>query len=482
MHPNQIIPQKKLLIVLSYYDGDADAAISLLKLITDLQPERTKLADILLFRRNDARPINDGVTQPMLGKFDNVHQRKCRRMNASGYPYGPNEMFYDLLEMLRREEWQTNYFAFLNMETDCVPLNPDWIRMLCDEYKQLSVQGAFAVGHVNADPEHLNGSAIYSIDFWQRAGGMAMIGGSAKAAYDIEKRSLIMPLAKDTPLMLLDFNRKTISATDLFSLTKASVKPVYFHGVKDASARTAVRAFFIEKRGLVDLSRRTISTYYDVVAGVDQSEQKRCIDIWREAWSAAGWNTVVNTLYDAQKHPLYRQMVAKAKRLPSCCAANYDLSCYLRWLAFDYQGGGVTCDYDLIPRRHFSPDLLPAPDGFTVLQYRARGLALEHENLVPSFVMSDRAGLKVWIDYLINAEEKSDGDIGGRPHTSDMYILNRDVKLPWIGRIDMVRDIGEDGWEQSQTVHFCHDACRIYSEGTPKSSLMLNFFRSAESK
>ena len=79
MHPNQIIPKKKLLIVLSYYDGDAEAAASLLKLITDLQPERCKIADLLLFRRNDARQLNDGITQPLLAKFDFVHQRRCRR-------------------------------------------------------------------------------------------------------------------------------------------------------------------------------------------------------------------------------------------------------------------------------------------------------------------------------------------------------------------------------------------------------------------
>ena len=94
---------------------------------------------------------------------------------------------------------------------------------------------------------------------------------------------------------------------------------------------------------------------------------------------------------------------------------------------------------------------------------------------------TESTGLKLWIEYLLNAEEKSDGDIGGKPHTSDMYILNRDVKLPWILRQDTVRDIGEDGWLESQTVHFCADACKKYSAGTPKSVLMLKFVRSVES-
>jgi hypothetical protein len=447
--------------------------------MTDLQPERCKIADLLLFRRNDARQLNDGITQPLLAKFDFVHQRRCRRMNATGYPQGCNEMFYDLLEMIRAEEWKQNYFAFLNLETDCVPLNPNWIQILSDEYKQLNIQGATAVGHVCEGPvEHLNGCAMYSIDFWETAGQLDLIGGPANVAYDIQKRGNIMPHAKDTPLMLLDFNRKTISASDLFGLTKAGVKPVFFHGTKDESARIAVRAFFIEKKGLKDLANRTISTFCEVVPGINNAEQKHCIDIWRDTWQAAGWNTVVNTLYDALKHPLYKQIVDKSSRMPSVNPPGYDLACYLRWLAFDYQGGGVHSDYDVLPRRKFSPERFPIIQGFTCMQYRNRDGG---EVVVPSLVSSDREGLKTWIQYILDTPEIGDHLINGKPHMSDMYVLNRALKEPWLKRQDLCRDVGEDGWMESHAVHFSHGACTKYSPGTPKSLVMLQFVRSVES-
>jgi len=170
---------RKLLIVINYYDGDRLMAKTLAELIADLEPKRNEKADILFYRRYDAEQMPNLLIDKMTDKFEKCKQLKCRRMNAVGYPYGPNEMFYDLLERMNNPEWQTDYYAFLNMEADCVPLSPGWIDRLLEEFGEAYNDGKFAVGHVvPVNPgQHLNGAALYSSDFWQRAGGMNMIGG-----------------------------------------------------------------------------------------------------------------------------------------------------------------------------------------------------------------------------------------------------------------------------------------------------------------
>ena len=472
--------KRKLLIVLNYWDGDAVAAAELADLICDLQATKSELADFMLFRRNDAQPIHENVRQKLLTKFDKVHVLKCRRMNATGYPCGSNEMWYDLLDVMHMPEWTHYYYAFLNLESDCVPLDPDWIRKLCDEYRYLVDQEHFAIGHFQETPKpHLNGMAIYSTDFWDKAGGMNIIGGPAGVAYDFQHASRILPISKDTPLILLDYNRKTIKAQDLFSIKKANTNPVIFHGTKDASARRAVRAYFVEKRGLNDLSDVTIQTYFDPVNGIDAREQQRQIDLWREAWKAAGWNPIVNNRFDAEKSALFAAFSEKIKGFPSVNVGNYDQSCYLRWLAFEVAGAGLHSDYDVLPRNGFTPDKLGPPTGITFMQYRVRG---EHVSVIPSLVHSDREGLLAWINYLMLVPAAADHFEGGKPHTSDMYILNHALKEPWFHGRDTCRQIGEDDWMAFPTVHFAADACRNYSPGSPKSSLMLDFLRGPNSQ
>jgi hypothetical protein len=472
--------RRKMLVVLNYYDGDIDAAKELIDLIVDLQPGRTELADFMLFRRHDAQVIPESFRLRLLEKFGRVHVTKCRRMNAIGYPYGPNEMFYDLLDLMHYPVWAKPYHSFLNLESDCVPVDPDWIRKLCDEYRGLCDDGHFAIGHMNEKPTpHLNGSAIYSTDLWQRAGAMQIIGGPAGVAYDIQQSKRIMPLAKDTPLMMLDYNRATITAASLFSAKKGDVSPVLYHGVKDGSARRAVRSFFVEKKGYSDLSSSTIQTFFDAIPGSDSAEQQRQIDIWRNAWMAAGWNAVVNNRFDVARHPMFKEFAAKAKSFPTVNNPAYEFSCYVRWLAFEMNGAGLHTDYDVLPRRNFTPEKLARSEGFNCLQFRD---GRDNCSAVPSVIQSDVAGVRSFIDHMMTVPAEADRLINGKPHNSDMYILSRAIKEPWFHGREMCRNVGEEGWQGFPTIHFASEACAVYAPRTAKSSVMLNFVRSNESR
>jgi len=438
--PSINLPVKKLLIVLSFWDGDRDFAASLCRLIADIQDRPSPEADFMLYARNDARPMDADVVSKLGAKFGKVHQHRCRRMNAKGYPYGPNEMFYDLIEFFRQENWRKQYYAFLNMEADCTPLAPDWIWKLANEYRIQSSDGITAaighVYHVQANlPDHLNGAAIYSMEFFEKAGGMEILGGPGSIAYDFHHAKRILPIAKDTPLMVMDFARKTITARDLFSIQKMGQFPAYLHGVKDLSAQTAVRARFIDKTGESDLASKTITTYFDPTVGSDVSEQQACLEVWKDAWKEEGWNPIVNNRYDAAKNTRYEKVKAQISNLPKQEAARI-----YRWLAFEHTGGGVHCDIDVLPRRGFTPNRLTRQDGVTVM------------GLGDTFVQADREGL------------------------ADFMSGKRDA----VKTLEIVKDIGSEGWLNSQTVHFSRAACSLFAPGSPKSRVMIHFFRAKQ--
>lgn len=447
-------PPRKLLIVVNFFDGDHDQAATLCHLLADLESVKSPYADILLYRRSDARPMEEEVRSKLLTRFANVHQLKCRRLNAVGYPLGPNEMFCDLLEAIRAPQWKSAYYAFYNMEADCVPLCHNWIQLLADEYKKTYEDGVYAIGHICDKPmEHLNGASVYAIDLFDRAGGMDLLGGPSHIAYDFYHAKRILPVSKDSSLIMLDFNRKTITSDDLFGVRKNGVKPVIFHGVKDQSAIIAVRSKLIDRNPQIrDLSDRTIFTYYEPIPGFNEQQERECLDIWKEAWAAAGWNPVVNERRDAQKNARYEAVYNKISKLSGVRHDSTDIACYMRWLALEYVGGGLHCDYDVLPWSDFHPEAFARNSGTFLFQKN-----------IPSLVMIDRYSLGFVFDG-INEIKPS------------MLFIPDDKLIIDTGFKSIVKDFGERGWKKAKAVHFRTEACKKYSPGSPKSRIMLNFY------
>ena len=457
-------PARKLLIVINYYDGDRLMAKTLAELIADLEPKRNEKADILFFRRYDAEQMPNLLIDKMTDKFEKCKQLKCRRMNAVGYPYGPNEMFYDLLERMNNPEWQSDYYAFLNMEADCVPLTPGWIDVLLEQFGEAYDEGKFAVGHVvQANPgQHLNGAALYSSDFWQRAGGMNMIGGPAASAYDIYHANRILPIAKDTNAMLMDFNRKTISESDLESIRKNGEKPAFLHGVKDMSALIGIRNKYI-KGGTVDLPTKlkTIMTYYDIDPDANPNVQHQILDLWKKTWTRFGYNPVVLTEWDATKHPEYQALKATLKNLKTDSNRKSQLARFYRWLAFDYSGAGFYTEYDVFPNSQFTTDDLPKAEAINFL-----------ENGEISAVTADREGLK----FLIEAIREHDYSTNLKMPT-DKEIILKESDAFWIRRTNLVGAWSIGRWAESHLVHFSYKACKNVSGTVNKIPIIEQYLK-----
>ena len=457
-------PARKLLIVINYWEGDRLMAKTLAELIADLEPKRNEKADILFFRRYDAEQMPNLLIDKMTDKFVKCKQLKCRRMNAVGYPYGPNEMFYDLLERMNNMEWQSEYYAFLNMEADCVPLAPCWIDKLIEEFGSAYDEGKFAIGHVvqHNPGTHLNGSALYSNDFWQRAGGMNMIGGPAASAYDIYHANRILPIAKDSSAMLMDFNRKTINESDLDNVRKNGEKPVYLHGVKDMSALVGIRNKYI-KGGQVDLPTKlkTIMTYFDVDPDNNPNVQNQILELWKKTWTRFGYNPIVLTEWDATKHPEYQNIKNILKSLKTEGNRKTQMAKFYRWLAFDYSGAGLMTEYDVMPNSQFTTDDLPKHEAIHLL-----------ENNEVSAVTADREGLK----FLIEAIRDHDYSTSLKMPT-DKEIILKDPNAFWLRKTNLVAPWSIGRWAESHMVHFSYKACKNVSGTVNKVPIIEQYLK-----
>jgi hypothetical protein len=100
-----------------------------------------------------------------------------------------------------------------------------------------------------------------------------------------------------------------------------------------------------------NIRRPVMHTFYEM----SDAGEEDLLELWKEAWDKAGWDTVVLGLEDAQKHPYYDEMFSVIDPLWDM---TYNGLCYYRWLAMAASGGGWMSDYDLFPTN------FPKDEGF----------------------------------------------------------------------------------------------------------------------
>jgi hypothetical protein len=95
------------------------------------------------------------------------------------------------------------------------------------------------------------------------------------------------------------------------------------------------------------------------------------LSLWKEEWMIQGWNPVVLTLKDAEKHADYEQLKAELGSLRLDTFGNLTFN---RWIAMAAVGGGWYADYDAFPIREFPSDL-PNNGRMTVYDIASPSLA-----------------------------------------------------------------------------------------------------------
>lgn len=197
-----------------------------------------------------------------------------------------------------------------------------------------------------------------------------------------------------------------------------------------------------------------VNTYYTDCPKHNKSNELDLLHLWRGSWSARDVETRVITEQDAAAHPYFTEYREAVSKLPSVNTPEYELACWLRWLALAHVGGGFMSDYDVFANgdRFHQSDIEEAAASSDNLH------AFHTINPCPSFVYaSAKSAERICREFASGKLGKR--DMGGRTHYSDMLALEDLVirKTEWITTYDMVRDYeGTPEWRRAQLVHFCN--------------------------
>jgi hypothetical protein len=199
-----------------------------------------------------------------------------------------------------------------------------------------------------------------------------------------------------------------------------------------------------------------VFTYYDDF----KNRKEPLIDLWKESWSKHGWNPIVFTPDDAQRHPNFRSFVNAVSRLPTVNNKKYELACYVRHLAMSMAGGGLLTDYDVMCYGF-------TPQAMTDIASKHPGenfICTLHHSGVPCAVYGRPGGFE-WLCSQMMNWSPANHRVGSRgPHLSDMIICQR-LKMH---RENVCINYLVEGWEQALLVHFSSRQ----SEGRKKSDLI----------
>lgn len=68
----------------------------------------------------------------------------------------------------------------------------------------------------------------------------------------------------------------------------------------------------------------------------DDPHFEALLRVWAHSWRSMGWRPFVVDPFDvAKRHPLYHPFFNRCFSLPTCNPKDYEMGCWLRWLAFE---------------------------------------------------------------------------------------------------------------------------------------------------
>lgn len=228
----RVVPPK-FLVCLSHHGADYTQAYQMAELIAELESRKRYDVDFALIRHPNATEMHPQTVANLAEKFGCVHLWTSARQDT-GYPDGCNGMFIDLAERMASVPMQGRYYAWLNLEPDCMPMDRNWLNQVLAAWKQASARGMLAMGHVKAQPHlHLNGAAVYATDFADRVPLVEKRGW----AYDLINAQRILPTSADTPVIGGIWGKPHLRLNEIEAYTKQrGTKVALFHGVKESVA------------------------------------------------------------------------------------------------------------------------------------------------------------------------------------------------------------------------------------------------------
>ncbi|MDD5198737.1 MAG: hypothetical protein PHC88_02960 [Terrimicrobiaceae bacterium] len=183
--------------------------------------------------------------------------------------------------------------------------------------------------------------------------------------------------------------------------------------------------------------RPVVYTFCAPIHGKIPEHEAALVDLWRESWTANGWEAVVLDESSVAVDEEVARMLLAYRALPSINRKKLDYYCYVRWLAVAQAGGGFMCDYDVV-----NYGFRPRPVGKMAL----------YERSVPCLVSGTAAEYERVARFFAAYSVASDDRLQGKPHVSDMMILTKNTWM--FEQSQGCAEYGRPGWEAAGAVHF----------------------------
>jgi len=197
---------------------------------------------------------------------------------------------------------------------------------------------------------------------------------------------------------------------------------------------------------------------YAYIENISQSSgfETEVLELWKKTWADNGWSPIILGRGDAEKHPRFKVFHDRVSKIETPFnAPEYNLLCWLRWLAFAQVGGGFISDYDVMNIKLKPEDMLPVET-----------VRICHTYGVPCFVQTSAKGAEDIIDAIIS--HTPDYTMDGK-NWNDMHFFMQSKfekclngKQAWLenGSTWYEKDDAiMHSWEELPIVHFSNASC-----------------------
>jgi hypothetical protein len=427
-----------MLIVIPFCHKDALAAVKLLEWIFKLDGQSTRhrclavgskgISDDLAFTVEDAARKAYAISKMVR---TTVHDER-------GWPQSCNTLFTCTATYIH----DTLKCPFWWNEPDCVPLKTGWLDALEEEY--IKSKKPFMGSVVTKPCTHLTGCAIYPFDigFYNNK----LLGTQNPIAWDCISPELTLQHTHHTNLFQHCWDDPKTGKVATFptveSLAMVRSDAVVFHRNKDLTLIDRLR----ESRSLPPVETVTeqcsgpnVFTYFD---DINRPNEVELMKYWKSSWRKHGWTPVILGDADFSSVKGSERFKASVSKLPTINTKEYELACYKRWLAMSVRGG-LMVDYDVL-NYGFTPDMAVKQNG-TLVFYEAK---------IPSAVLGSARQFQRMCNELERYEPCKEDNIDGKPHVSDMFVVQRLWENNGFKHVPVMKQFGEDGWKDALLVHY----------------------------
>ena len=159
-----------------------------------------------------------------------------------------------------------------------------------------------------------------------------------------------------------------------------------------------------------------IFTYSQFLPSMGDSTIAQIVELWSYAFYAQGFFPVILNHTSAEVRYNFNETRSKFSIFPSVNHADYELSCYLRWIALAERGGGLLMDYDLLPMTS------PRSTAMRALKECRWTNLTTYEMQTPMVLHGSGSEIEKWVNYMTHFQMKDIVAIEGKPHISDMIM------------------------------------------------------------